>query len=275
MNPVQGDRLFSIGLKLTGRQIDIYHVLMKKLPIMAVCLVMLALGCTVPNQHQPPTKIEANATVRSVNGNVTYTLDNAIKPVRPNLSLAPGATIATGPNADCWLSVNGVVSAVRLQADTILKILQMDKIARGRRFDTETQIDLKVGSILGRVGKLSTNSSYEFKTPNGIAEIRATNADFGVNVDWQPDGHASVIFTCLEGELVVNAIEPHALEGQPVVFAIEPHAFLVRTNILHTGDSWASAPGQIHPTSPKLINEYESLISSAENLDNGANLVTP
>jgi hypothetical protein len=92
-----------------------------------------------------------------------------------------------------------------VEASTTLTIPEMDKIGAAREADTETQLDLKVGSILGQVKKVQANSSYEIKTPHGVAGIRGT--DFSIKVNSLPNGGFAVSFTCIQGTVVVSGLD--------------------------------------------------------------------
>jgi hypothetical protein len=64
--------------------------------------------------------------------------------------------------------------AVRIFENTVLGIDKLTVDQTGADVVTETQLDLKAGSIFGTVKKLSAASKYEVKIPNGVAGIRGT-----------------------------------------------------------------------------------------------------
>jgi len=56
-------------------------------------------------------------------------------------------------------------------------VLSIDKLTvdqTGVDTISDTQLDLKAGSIFGTVKKLAVGSKYEVKIPNGVAGIRGT-----------------------------------------------------------------------------------------------------
>jgi hypothetical protein len=122
----------------------------------------------------------------------------------------------------------------------------MNRIGSAREGDTETMLDLKAGTILGKVKKVAGNSTYEIKTPHGVAGIRGT--DYQVTVTLLPGGLYQVTFTSLTGIVIVSAI----VDG----------ATVVRT--LHDGESWTPGQGDVQPTPLNLISEYQSLIEQME-----------
>jgi hypothetical protein len=64
--------------------------------------------------------------------------------------------------------------AIRIFENTVLGIDKLTVDQTGVETITETQLDVKAGSIFGMVKKLSASSKYEVKIPNGVAGIRGT-----------------------------------------------------------------------------------------------------
>lgn len=81
------------------------------------------------------------------------------------LSQAPGG-VAYQPKAK--------QDAIRIYENTVLGIDKLTVESTGVETITQTQLDLKAGSIFGVVRKLSAGSKYEVKLPNGVAGIRGT-----------------------------------------------------------------------------------------------------
>lgn len=186
---------------------------MKRLQIVVVFLAALALGSAMTVQADQPGTIPGKATVRFVKGNVQYSVGGVPLPLKANMQLVAGATITTGPDSYADISVNDGMSAlVRVSADTTLVLDKMDIIGAQREGDTETMLDLKAGTILGQVKKVSANSRFEIKTPHGVAGVRGT--DWSVTVIQLPDGHNQVTFTSLEGTLVASAVVNGALQTE-------------------------------------------------------------
>jgi hypothetical protein len=220
------------------------HNFMKRFHTIVAYLVALALTGAVTVKSDQPGKIRGRAIVRTVNGNATYDAGAGAMPLHANMELDPGTTITTGPDSVVYLNVNGLSSSVRIQADTTMAIPQMDRIGAAREGDTETTLDLKVGSILGQVKKVSGNSTYEIKTPHGVAGIRGT--DFEVTAQQLPDGKYLVTFTSVQGIVIVSAV----VAGE------------IQTRTLKTGDSWTPGEGEPHPAPQNLIDEYLALIDA-------------
>jgi hypothetical protein len=217
---------------------------MKRLHTVAAYVVALALTGAVTLKSDQPGRIFGRAKVRTVIGTATYNAGAGPMTLKPNQELDPGATITTGPDSVVYLNINGLSSSVRIQADTTLAIPQMDRIGAARQGDTETTLDLKMGTILGQVKKVSGNSEYTIKTPHGVAGIRGT--DFEVDTKQLPDGKWMSTFTSVQGTVIVSA-----RVGEEI-----------QTRTLKTGDSWTPGEGEPHPTAPNIIDEYEALINA-------------
>jgi FecR protein len=221
---------------------------MKRLHTIAAYLVALALTGAVTVKSEQPGKVRGRATVRTVTGTATFNAGAGTMALKPNMELDPGTVITTGPESVVYLSVNGLSSSVRVQADTTMAIPQMDRIGSAREGDTETTLDLKIGSILGQVKKVSGNSTYEIKTPHGVAGIRGT--DFGVVVIQLPDGKYMVTFTSVQGVVMVSAV----VAGE------------IQVRRLNTGDSWTPGEGEPHPAAQTLLDDYMQLLLEMENI---------
>jgi hypothetical protein len=117
--------------------------------------------------------------------------------------LPEGATIQTGADSAVDLQVNGHPSAVRVMADTTMILKTMKTFGSGGGARTETRLDLEVGTLLGSLRKISTNSIYEVSTPRGVTRI--SGGDFVVQVVPQTNGPPKVTFTCVSGQLVCFA----------------------------------------------------------------------
>ncbi|MBI4327421.1 MAG: FecR domain-containing protein, partial [Chloroflexi bacterium] len=121
------------------------------------------------------------AVVRTVRGTAQYTEGTKSGPLKVGLTLKSGAVVTTAANSqvDLFLGENGPVVRIN-QAST----LALDKLTFEQTgIDTviETEMNLKSGEILGNVKKLAKASTYEVKTPMGVAGIRGTQ--YNINAD--------------------------------------------------------------------------------------------
>jgi len=214
---------------------------MKKLQAIAACFVAFTLIGIANLKSEEPVKIRGKAIARTVIGTANYTIGEVTKRLKPNKEVDPGTTITTGPKSQVNLVVNNLSSLVVLQPDTTMAITQMNRIGPARGGDTETILELKIGSIWGGVKKLPPNSSYEINTPNGQAEIRGT--DFGIKVVQKPNGKLSTTFISIRGQINVSSLASGV--GQ--------------TNTLNEGETWTPGEGGPQAMSEELIQEIDSI----------------
>src|SRR5258706_4249150 len=133
--------------------------------------------------------------VKSVTGNVQYSLDNVVwVPLTSRASLPAGAIIKTsaGSTADIMLNYNG--SVFRLTPDSILQLEKLATQTAGEETVTDTKLNLLQGSLVGSQRKLAKPSVLKISTPNGTATIVGT--EYVVNAN----GAVSV----LSGTVTVN-----------------------------------------------------------------------
>jgi hypothetical protein len=216
---------------------------MKKTLSLLMCTLAVLVLAGI-NLHAVEEGIKnAKATVRSVHGTVEYSENGAWMPLKVNMKLNPGVTIRTGPDGTADISVNGTASAVRMTNATILQIPTMSFTGSQRDGDTITTLDLKSGSVLGNVKKISANSRYEITTPHGVAGIRGT--DFKVEAIPTEDGKFVVTFNSITGVITVSAV----INGQLV------------THTLTTGTSWeiGETPRKM---AAEVIQNYQNQINT-------------
>jgi hypothetical protein len=178
---------------------------MKRLQIAAAYLLVLALVGVSSLKSAEPGKSPGHALVRTVKGTATYTTPGgASNPLTVNTELSVGDKITTGPDSFVYLSVNGLSSAVRIASDTTLVLDKMERIGTSREGGRDTMLNLRIGSIVGQVRKVSAESRYEIMTPHGVAGIRGT--DFAVDVVSDGNGQYTVTFTSITGTVVASAV---------------------------------------------------------------------
>jgi len=219
---------------------------MRKIQTIVACAAALALLGVSNLKSAENDNLQGKAIVRAVHGNVQYQSGGGWMPVKVNMELDAGATIRTGPESSCDMSVNGLSSAIRVDADTTMGIPTMNRSGAGHDADMDTMLELQGGSILGNVKKISANSHYEIKTPHGIAGIRGT--DVGIVSVMQSDGTYVVTFTSITGQVIVSATET---PGGPVI-----------VKVLRDGESWTPGQGDVHPTPTYLLNQLMSEITA-------------
>lgn len=200
---------------------------------------------------------DGKATVKFVSGTVKCAgADGAAVEVKKDMEIPVGATIQTSEAEDSYvdLRLNGETALLRVAPGTTVKV---EKMAALGDTDTDTTLDLKEGSVLGSVKKLSKASHFDVKVANGVAGIRGT--DFGVTVKKLTTGNFEVTFACVQGEVVATAIIPGRLD--PI------------TNVLRDRQSWT--PGREVVTMTPV--ELQRFIRVLKDLlpDVKINIITP
>ena len=176
---------------------------------MAVVGVVALIGALAVSPAQAGEA--GKAVVRSIRGSAQYADGANWLPLRVGQILKPGSTVRTANESqvDLFMDQNGPV--VRLVENTQLGIDKLNFDTTGIDTVIETQLDLKSGRILGIVKKMSHDSKYEIKTPNGVAGIRGTEYDV-----W-----ATSVVRVISGSLVVVYVKPDGTVITQVVNAGE------------------------------------------------------
>jgi hypothetical protein len=228
---------------------------MKKTRIIFACALMLAVAGGITLRAAEEGRKEGKATVRTVHGTVQYLDHDSWLPVKPNMKFAAGVTIRTLADGEADLSVNGTASAVRVSSNTVVQIPTMSYVGTAREGDTTTMLDLKSGSILGNVKKVSANSRYEIMTPHGVAGIRGTDFQLTVTPYTKSDG------------TVAYQVTVSSITGQ-VLFAVSVSG-QTAVKVLNTGESYRTPRGDdqgsglVYDTPPLT---QQSMIINAQEL---------
>lgn len=147
----------------------------------------------------------ATATVTKLKGSAEYSMDgNSWQPLKQGASLSAGAIIrvAAASHVDLLLGEGKTVGTtepvigsliyfpesgseqanlIRITAESVVSIDTLTQTKTGMSAVSETQLDLRKGSIFFSVKKLSAGSTFEIKCPKAVAGVRGTlgwmNAD--------------------------------------------------------------------------------------------------
>jgi hypothetical protein len=236
---------------------------MKKLQILlAIAMGGALLNIGLPASAQPAAP--GYATVIRVKGEASYSLDGGAHKfaLLPGKFLEAGSTIYTAddgvvdvilgkaidlPQAT-WAPkrislapdspVRGMVSyrpsaeqnVVRLMANSQLVIDKLTTTSSGADTVSDTELDLKAGSMYASVKKLSPAAQYLVKTPTGIAGVRGTEFSITLNADGSIKD--------------LTVFRTHDEEG--LVLAITTAAGTTQTFMIKAGEVWT--PGSTNPT---------------------------
>ncbi|HXE41705.1 MAG TPA: FecR domain-containing protein, partial [Candidatus Baltobacteraceae bacterium] len=117
-------------------------------------------------------------------------------------------------------------NVIRLNPGTVLAVDKLTMGNTGVDAVSDTELDLRQGTIFGNVKKLSAASQYLIKVPNGIAGVRGTTFIMS----------ASGAITVVQGSMVLSTVGPN---GQPVTVVLGP------------GDQYNPATGQTTQLTPQ------------------------
>jgi hypothetical protein len=117
------------------------------------------------------------AKVVRLRGNARYTTDQKTwKELKKGTYLKSGALIQTAPNTVLDLCLNEARSRnspdTMQASDDVIRIFENSAVSLDKMAAEEVQLDLRAGSIMGTVGKLSAADKYEIKLPRGMIGIR-------------------------------------------------------------------------------------------------------
>jgi len=221
-----------------------------------VCGFVLTLAAGA--QAQSTTK--QFATIVRIEGEARYSPGNNVwHPLTVGQSLGPGNVIQTAANTKVDIvlgdniaehivavpdkvalssdaNIRGMVSykaeaqqnVIRMESDTVLAIDKLSVANAGVDAVSDTELDLRQGTIFGNVKKLSAASQYLIKMPNGIAGVRGTTFIMSANGD----------IAVISGSMVISHTDS---SGHVTTVALGP------------GDQWDPSTGQVtHLTKQEL-----------------------
>ncbi len=118
------------------------------------------------------------AVVMAVTGTVTSAtgIDAEWKPLNYGHTLRPGATVRTAAGSEVILLLSKNQSIIRINENSTFVINQLSYRQTSKGVVTQTDLEVRQGSILGNVKTLVASSSYRVKIPNGFLNIRGSEA---------------------------------------------------------------------------------------------------
>jgi hypothetical protein len=106
---------------------------------------------------------------------------------------AGGGAGAGGGGGGGGASDTETENIVRIFESTVLGVDKLTLERTGVDEVSETQLDLRAGQIMGNVKKLSAQSKYEIKLPNGVAGIRGSSYLGSSSMNWVTiSGHCRI-----------------------------------------------------------------------------------
>ncbi|HUC85098.1 MAG TPA: FecR family protein [Candidatus Acidoferrales bacterium] len=246
-------------------------------------LLAIAMGGALLNLGQPVSAqpvAPGYATVIRVKGEASYSLDGGAHKFAlvPGKFLEAGSTIYTGddgvvdvilgrsvdfPQAT-WAPkrislapdspVRGLVSyrpateqnAVRIMNNSALVIDKLTTTSSGADTVSDTELDLKQGSIYASVKKLSPAAQYLVKTPTGIAGVRGTEFSITLNSDGS-----------------IKAVAVYRTFGdEGLVLAITSAAGTTQTYMIKDGEIWEPGNPNPVPITPQLRDILQKVFAA-------------
>jgi hypothetical protein len=241
----------------------------------AMCGVLLNAGLTASAQPAKP----GYATAVRVKGIASYSLGNdQWHPLVAGKFLPPGASIRTGQDAivDVVLGkaiampqakwgperiseavdapVRGLITytpaaeqnVIRVMGNSILVIDKLTTTDTGADTVSDTELNLKQGSIYASVKKLSPAAQYLVKTPTGIAGVRGTQFSITLN----PDG-------------TINNIAVYKTQNDDgLVLALTLPSGLTQNFLIGDNQIWEQGAANPVTLPPALRNELQLIFSA-------------
>ena len=239
---------------------------MRKIQFLAVCGLMVAwaVGARAMNPIKP-----ASVTVVNIQGQARYSVDGQTwHPLVAGKILHENSVIETAAGSYCDLVISGTPvpfarnmpgpvnqpqmavapdpqvrgyeasqpmaqqNVIRMSPDTMLAVDRLTVIDTGADTVSTTELDLRAGKIFASVKKMSANSQFTIKIPNGVAGIRGSKGSLSANgsAEW------------LTGEIFISFIGSN---GQPHVV------------VVHGGFEYDPQTGEILHLPQKAIAELE------------------
>ena len=213
--------------------------------MVAACVVALVGTLAVSSVHAAES---GKAVVRSIRGSAQYAEGGQWMPLKVGQVLKAGSTVRTANESqvDLFMDQNGPV--VRLVENTTLGVDKLNYDATGIDTVIETQLDLKSGRVLGIVKKMSHNSKYEIKTPNGVAGIRGTEYDVS----------ATSVVRVVSGSLVVVYVKS---DGTVV------------TQVVNAGEMFVPSEGAVRPIPADQLSQLVGEINDLRGVPTAALVV--
>jgi hypothetical protein len=232
----------------------------------AAALCGLVLSFTTSANAQSRT---GYATIVHIQGPARYSPDNGTTwhPLTVGQTLGAGAVIQSGPDSTVDVALGDKISkhiaqeppkalpavgtsavglptytptynviaapnVIRMYADTVLAVDKLQTSDTGADTLTDTELDLRQGTIFGTVKKLSSASQFVVKMPNAAAAVRGTTFVLS----------ATGVISVTDGSCVISVKNA---SGQTV------------TQVVDAGEKFDPATGQVTKLTPAEIATAE------------------
>jgi hypothetical protein len=246
---------------------------------LAFCGVLLTAGFVA----SADTGKTGYATVIRVKGSATYSLvaGGTEYPLVPGKFLDPGTTIYTHDRGEVdvilgkaidlpqakWVPerislavdapVRGMITykpsaeqnVVRLMPNTTLTIDKLTTVSSFADTVSDTELDLKKGSIYASVKVLSAAAQYLVKTPTGIAGVRGTQFYLALNDD---------------GTIKIAAV--YKTNDANGGLWLTPNGAVIPPFLISAGQMWEPGDANPVPITPQVISFYQLTFSAVRTI---------
>jgi hypothetical protein len=131
-------------------------------------LSALALARPVTAAEGQPGK----ATVRGILGHAQFARGNSgFAVLGPGMDLRPGDLIQTASKSAIELDFGDRVGTVRLTESAVMMLAKIGPMGTNSGADSDIQLDLRSGELLGNLKRVTAGSHFEIKTPAGLAQV--------------------------------------------------------------------------------------------------------
>ena len=212
--------------------------------LLLTAITLLTIGFCVPAHAET-----ASLTVTSVEGRATFDNGSGAATITEGATLAPGSIITTAEGGEVTLALGNNIGSMVVDSNTIVVVDRLSVEDTGAGVVSDTQIDLRDGSILGIVNRFSSAlSKFEVKVPNGVIGIDAGEEQTSYQIS-TPD-------------------RVDVLAGYGVF--VYTRDGVVRSVRIGGGNQFNPTTGGIAPIAPEVINDVSVKIASLPE-----NVVTP
>ena len=135
--------------------------------LLLTALTLLTIGLCVSTHAETAT-----LTVTSVDGRATFDNGSGAAAITKGATLTPGSVISTAEGGEVTLALGSNIGSMVVDSNTTVVVDRLSIEKTGAGIVSDTQIDLRDGSILGIVNKFSSALS-KFEVPTGVIGIDA------------------------------------------------------------------------------------------------------
>lgn len=181
---------------------------------LTILAALAVAGLAVPLHAEKSEK--GVVKVVRMKGNARYSTDQKTwKDLKQGKLLKSGTLVQTAPNSIVDICLNDARDSssggmTENSVDNVLRLFENCTVGLDKLTTEEIQLDLRNGTIMGTVGKLTSQAKYEMKLPHGLVGIRGgtyiVDSSGVVNVI---EGSAIYVVIAADNSLATKKIGQH------------------------------------------------------------------